>query len=112
MAVDAAKPVAAGVIARLKAVAGPQGFIDDPVDIAPYCRSWRDDWFGDVPVVLRPKSTAEVAALVKICAETATRIVPQGGNTGLTGASQPNADCSEVIISTARMTAEIGRAHV
>lgn len=103
MAVDAPKPVTADVVERLKAVVGPPGVIEDAADIAPYCRSWRDDWQGDVPVVLRPKSTAEVAALVKICAETGTRIVPQGGNTGLTGASQPHAGRTEVIISTARM---------
>jgi FAD/FMN-containing dehydrogenase len=95
--------IAAEVLERLKAVVGPEGVIDQPDDVAPYCRSWRDDWHGCVPVVLRPKSTAEVAALVKICAETRTAIVPQGGNTGLTGASQPHDDMSEVIISTARM---------
>ena len=97
--------ISAEVVDRLKAVVGPKGFIDEAADVAPYCKSWRDDWQGDVPVVLRPKFTVEVAALVKICAETGTRIVPQGGNTGLTGASQPNADRSEVIISTARMKA-------
>ena len=108
MAADAPMPVAADVIARLKAVVGPQGTIEDKAEIAPYCKSWRDDWLGDVAVVLRPKSTAEVAALVKICAETGTRIVPQGGNTGLTGGGQPGMDRTEVIISTARMKAVRG----
>ncbi len=108
MAADAPKPVAADVIARLKAVVGPHGTIEDKADIAPYCKSWRDDWLGDVAVVLRPKSTEEVAALVKICAETGTRIVPQGGNTGLTGGGQPGMDRTEVIISTARMKAVRG----
>ena len=98
-------PVTADVVSRLKAVVGPGGYIDDPREIAPYCKSWRDDWQGDVPVVLRPKSTAEVAELVKICAETRTAIVPQGGNTGLTGASQPGTGRNEVVISTARMKA-------
>jgi FAD/FMN-containing dehydrogenase len=105
MAGTAPKPVPAEVVARLKAVVGPLGVIDAPADIAPYCASWRDNWLGDVVIVLRPKSTAEVAALVKICAETATPIVPQGGNTGLTGGSQPHADRSEVIISTSRLKA-------
>ncbi len=98
-----AKPIGANVIERLKDAVGLQGFLDDPADIAPYCRSWRDDWQGDVALVLRPKSREEVAQLVRICAETGTSIVPQGGNTGLTGASQPGMDRSEVIISTGRM---------
>ncbi len=95
--------IAPSVLARLKAVVGPEGVIEQPDDIAPYCKSWRDDWHGQVPVVLRPKTTDEAAALVAICAETRTAIVPQGGNTGLTGASQPHDDMSEVIISTSRM---------
>lgn len=97
------EPVDAAVVARLKDAVGPTGYLTDPADIAPYCKSWRDDWQGDVPVVLRPKTTAELAQLVKICAETGTRIVPQGGNTGLTGGSQPNTNRTEVVISTARM---------
>ncbi len=98
-----ARPVPAHVIDRLKAVAGPEGTLEDPADIAPYCRSWRDGWEGKVPLVLRPANTKEVAALVAVCAETGTPIIPQGGNTGLTGAGQPHDDGSEVIISTNRM---------
>ena len=99
----AARPVEASVVERLKALLGPAGYLDDPADIAPHCRSWRDDWEGKVPLVLRPASTAEVAACVALCAETRTAIVPQGGNTGLTGASQPNTDMSEIVLSTSRL---------
>jgi FAD/FMN-containing dehydrogenase len=91
------------VIERLEDVVGPAGYLDDPKDIAPHCASWRDDWRGEVPLVLRPATTEEVAAIVRICAETRTPIVPQGGNTGLTGASQPHLGMSEVIVSTSRM---------
>jgi FAD/FMN-containing dehydrogenase len=96
-------PVSGEAIERLKSVVGPAGYLDQPSDTAPFSKSWRDDWEGRVPLVLRPKTTPEMAAVVKICAETGTRIVPQGGNTGLTGAGQPHNDMSEVIISTIRM---------
>jgi FAD/FMN-containing dehydrogenase len=102
-ALSAPKPIDRTVVERLKAVVGPDGFIEDARDLKGYVRSWRDDWVGAVPLLVRPKTTAEVAALVKICAETGTRIVPQGGNTGLTGASQPHDDMSEIIVSAARM---------
>ena len=82
--------IAPETLARLKEAAGPRGFIDDPEGIAPYCTPFRDGWIGETPLVLRPSTTAEVAALVRICAETRTPIVPQGGNTGMTGASQPH----------------------
>jgi FAD/FMN-containing dehydrogenase len=88
---------------RLRAAAGPGGVIDDPADIAPYCKSWRDDWQGRVPLVLRPDTTEGIAQVVRICAETGVAIVPQGGNTGLTGASQPGVDQGEIVLSTARM---------
>jgi FAD/FMN-containing dehydrogenase len=98
-----AKPVPPEVIARLKSAAGPAGYLEDPNDIAPYCQSWRDDWIGSVPLVLRPGTTEEVAEIVRVCATANVAIIPQGGNTGLTGAAQPHADLSEVILSTSRM---------
>jgi FAD/FMN-containing dehydrogenase len=98
-----ATPVPPEVIARLKSAAGPAGYLEDPNDIAPYCKSWRDDWIGSVPLVLRPASTEEVAEIVRVCAAANVAIIPQGGNTGLTGAAQPHADLSEVILSTSRM---------
>lgn len=98
-------PVSGDVLARIRDVVGPAGVIEDPADIAPYCVSWRDGWEGRVPMVVRPANTNEVAKVVRICAETNTAIVPQGGNTGLTGGSQPHDDMSEIIISTSRMKA-------
>ena len=98
-----ARPVAADAIDRLKRTAGPGNYLDAPADIAPYCQPWRDGWPGKTPLVLKPRSTAELAALVKVCAETRTPIVPLSGNTGLTGASQPHDDMSEVVISTERL---------
>ena len=98
-----AKPVSADVLARLEQVAGPGNYLDKPEDIHPYCQPWRDGWPGKSPLVLQPRTTAELAALVKVCAATRTPIVPLSGNTGLTGASQPHDDMSEVVISTERL---------
>jgi FAD/FMN-containing dehydrogenase len=95
-------PIAEAVLAELEAVVGAAGVFKG-ADTDAYCVSWRDDWKGRVPLVLRPATTAEAAALVTICARHKVRIVPQGGRTGLTGASQPHDDMSEVIISTERM---------
>jgi FAD/FMN-containing dehydrogenase len=96
-------PITAQAIERLKAAVGRAGYLDDPADVAPYCTSWRDNWVGRVPLVLKPQSTPEVAAIVQICAEHGIAIVPQGGNTGLTGAAQPHDDMSEVILSASRL---------
>lgn len=98
------RPVPAEVLARLKAVTGPAGYLDDPAAIEPHCLAWRDGWRGEVPIVMRPISTAEVAEIVKICAETRTPIVTQSGNTGLTGGGQPHMGGAEIVLSLDRMT--------
>ena len=97
-------PVPAPVLERLKAVVGPGGFLEGE-DTAPFSKAWRGNWVGKTPLLLRPKTVEEVAAVVRLCAETDTAIVPQGGNTGLTYGSQPGKGGNEVIVSTARMTA-------
>jgi FAD/FMN-containing dehydrogenase len=97
------QPVPGDVLDRLKAIVGPGGFIEGAEDTAAYTRPWRGKWNGRTPLVLRPKSTEEVAAIVKLCAETCTPVVPQGGNTGVTYGGLPSADLSEVVVSTARM---------
>ncbi|MDA1099297.1 MAG: FAD-binding oxidoreductase [Proteobacteria bacterium] len=95
--------VDAAVLERIKAAVGPKGYTIDPAEIAPHCQSWRDNWHGWVPMVVKPANVDEVAAVVAICAESRTPIVPQGGNTGLTGGGQPHAGGTEIIISTSRM---------
>ena len=90
-------------VERIASVVGPQGLLTDPRDLEPYVVDWRGVYRGATPAVVRPASTKEVAAVVRICAETATPIVPQGGNTGMCGASVPRADGSELVLSLARM---------
>ena len=86
----------------LKAVAGPGGWSDDPDRLAPRLLEWRDRWRGDTPLLLLPRSTAEVAALVRHCAEHRIALTLQGGNTGLVGGQIPR---GEVLLSTERLNA-------
>lgn len=92
-------------LARLKAAAGPNGAIDDPADMAPYLVEPRGLYNGKAALVLRPDTTERVAEIVRICAETGTRIVPQGGNTGLVGGSVPFDTGDEIVLSLNRMRA-------
>ena len=90
-------------IERLKAAVGAPGWIDDPDAIAPHLAEWRGRFRGASSLVLKPASTAEVAEIVRICAESGTRIVPQGGNTSLVGGSVPGEAGDEVIVNLARI---------
>lgn len=50
---------------------------------------WMGKYKGKSAVVVKPKTTQEVADVMKYCYEQSIAIVPQGGNTGLVGTSAP-----------------------
>lgn len=85
--------------ARLKAAAGPQGFSEDPNEIAPLLEDWRGRK-GHSPLLLKPGTTQEVSAILAICHETRTPLVPIGGNTGLAGGQVAQ---GEALLSLRRM---------
>ena len=58
---------------------------------------------GHPGVLLRPQSTEEVAAALRLCNDAGQSVVPYGGLTGLVEAT--TADGSEVAISLERMNA-------
>ena len=89
-------------LARMKAVVGAKGVVAEG-DIAPYLVERRELYVGRAAAVLRPASTQEVSALLKIAHEAGTAIVPQGGNTGLVGGQIPREAGGEVVLSLARM---------
>jgi FAD/FMN-containing dehydrogenase len=97
------QPPSSDIVERLVQAAGPGGSTQDPFVIAPHLREWRDRFFGQTPLLLRPDTTAAVSRLVEICNETRTAIVPQGGNTGLVGGQIPNPDGTEVLLSLERL---------
>jgi hypothetical protein len=54
-----------------------------------YNADWMGKYRGRSRIVLRPKSAQEVSKIMKHCWERRIGVVPQGGNTGLVGASPP-----------------------
>ncbi len=96
------KPVpAAELLARFAAIVGPKYAITDPQMQTAYLTEMRDLYRGHSPMVLRPGSVAEVAAILKLANETRTAIVPQGGNTGLVGGQIPHHN--EIVLSLTRL---------
>jgi FAD/FMN-containing dehydrogenase len=93
-------PVPENVLTRLKEVLGPGGWSDDPGRLAPKLVEWRDRWRGHTPLLALPASTAQVAAVIGVCAETGVAVIPQGGNTGLVGGQIPQ---GEILLSTDRL---------
>jgi FAD/FMN-containing dehydrogenase len=89
------------IFERLKTAAGPNGFSEDPNEIAPYLEEWRGRTHGKSALLLKPQSTEQVSAILAICHQAGTHIVPQGGNTGLVGGQIPLH--GEVLLSLKRM---------
>ena len=91
------------ILARLKAVTGEKGFIADERDMAPYLEERRELFHGRAAAVLKPSSTEEVSAIMRIAHEAGIPVVPQGGNTGLVGGQIPDGSGDAIILSLSRM---------
>jgi FAD/FMN-containing dehydrogenase len=89
------------LLARFAAIVGDKYAITDPQAQTPYLVEMRDLFRGHSPMVLRPGSVVEVAAILQLANETATPIVPQGGNTGLVGGQIPHHN--EIVLSLNRL---------
>jgi FAD/FMN-containing dehydrogenase len=98
-----AKSMQDETLAGLKKIVGEKGFIDDPTAMEPYLLEERGSYRGTAKAVLRPSSTEEVAATVRLCAAAKLPIFPQGGNTGLSGGAVPWEDGHGIVLSLARM---------
>jgi len=80
----------------LRATVGPAHVLAEG-DLTAWEQDWRRRARGKALAVVRPGSTAEVAAVVRACAQAGTSIVPQGGNTGLSVGSTPDASGTQVV---------------
>jgi FAD/FMN-containing dehydrogenase len=74
-----------------------------PADLAPFLTDWRGKWTGQAIAVAQPKDTPGVAAIVRWCHEQGVPVVPQGGNTGLSGGATPDASGRALVLSLARL---------
>ena len=82
---------------------GPKVVVTDPREIEPWVTDWRGRVHGAASTMLAPASTDEAAAIVKLAAEYRVPLVPQGGNTGMSGGATPPADGSAALLSMRRM---------
>ncbi|MEO6625886.1 MAG: FAD-binding oxidoreductase, partial [Burkholderiaceae bacterium] len=87
----------------LRQIAGEQGLVCDEARLARYnTPSWGAER-GGARLVLRPASTAEVSACVRLCAQHRVGIVPYGGGTGFVGGQLAAPDGSEIVMVMERM---------
>ena len=91
----------AAIYARLAAVLPADALITDPAETRAYeCDALSAYRCAPLAAVL-PRSTEEVAAVLRICHEEGVPVVPRGSGTSLAGGALPTADC--VILGVGRM---------
>ncbi len=97
-------PTRATLLQDLRCAVGPTHVLTAAdADLEPWERDWRRRHRGRALAVVRPGSTAEVAAVVRACAAHGAPIVPQGGNTGLVLGGVPDGSGTQVVLSTVRL---------
>jgi len=93
----------AEALERIAAVVGPRGVVA-PQDAVALLRDERGLYRGAAALVVRPASTDECAAVVRICRDARIGVVPQGGNTGYCGGATPfDGEQRQILLSLSRM---------
>jgi D-lactate dehydrogenase (cytochrome) len=91
------------IAASLSSAFGPDLCATDPGAIAAACVDAWQLHAGRAASVVRPRSVAEVAAVVGWCASHGVTVVPQGGNTGVMGGAIPDGSGTQVVLCLSRL---------
>ena len=91
------------LIDRFISLVGEKHALTAKDDLTHYTHENRHIYVGQTPLVLKPGSTAEAAAIMKLAFETDTAIVPQGGHTGHAAGAVPDENGSQIVLATERL---------
>jgi len=99
--------LSASLVEELQGIVGASHLLLDPDLIAPYETDWTGRFIGTAAAVVRPASTADVAAIARACSAHGRPMTVQGGNTGLVGGATPpdRPEAGVVLISLTRLAA-------
>ncbi len=96
--------MSAALLDELRALVGAAHVLTEG-DLSAWEQDWRRRRRGRALAVVRPGSTAEVAAVVRACARAGVALVPQGGNTGLSVGATPDDSGQQLVLSLTRLNA-------
>src|SRR5687767_13733114 len=91
------------VVRELVTMLGEGDVITEPHERERYEKGWRYG-SGTALAVVRPAGTEDVARVLAVATANAIRVVPEGANTGLVGASTPDASGSMLVLSLERLS--------
>ena len=90
---------------KLAEILGESGVITDRDIAQSLLTDERRQYHGRAAAIVQPASVAELAAVVRVCAEARIAMVPQGGNTGYCGGATPDESGTQVLINLSRLDA-------
>lgn len=91
------------LIAGLEAIVGARHCLIEPEAQTPFLADWRGLYRGKARAVLLPGAVAEVQAILRLARQHGVPIVPQGGNTGLSGGATPDDSGKAVVLALKRL---------
>lgn len=91
------------IVRDLRETLGESAVSALPTDLEKYLHDWRDRHHGHARCVVRPRDTAEVAAVLRLCNARGVPVFPQGGNTSVCGGSVPSEAGDGIVLSLERM---------
>jgi FAD/FMN-containing dehydrogenase len=97
------RPDREAVLAALRPLMGEGGVVTEPHELARYEQGWRYGQ-GRALAAVRPGTTEEVSRVLAFASERGIRVIPQGANTGLVGASTPDASGDMLVLSLERLS--------
>jgi FAD/FMN-containing dehydrogenase len=95
------RSIQAANVEYFRSLLQPGQIVVDKADLAVYNQDWTKKMRGHSELLLQPKTTQEVSAILKYCNENLLAVTPQGGSTGLVGGNVPTSD--EIILSTSKL---------
>jgi len=98
-------PAADPFLSEALTLLGPRGLTADTELMEPWLTDWRGRYTGAARALASPADAQELAALVRLCGQHGVPIVPQGGNSGMSGGATPDASGAALIVSLRRMNA-------
>jgi FAD/FMN-containing dehydrogenase len=92
-----------GFLEELDRRVGRRGWTVEPEQLALHAAEQWGTWRGRAPLLIRPRNTREVAAVLELCHACEVPVIPQGGNTGLVGAGVPDDSGRMAVLSLTRL---------
>ena len=91
------------IIKNLQKIVSKKNIISNNEELSKYNKDWRGFYNFNSICLVFPNSKNEISKILKICFKNNIKVVPQGGNTSLTGGSVPSKNNYEILINLKKM---------